>query len=78
MLAGQTSNVIIVSPAGKAHRRNCHHLSDSVICAPKFGWVADHAPDLWARISESQPLRAKEGNTDRVATHRCQTCDAAS
>ncbi|BCK67389.1 hypothetical protein Srufu_013420 [Streptomyces libani subsp. rufus] len=65
-------------PAGNAHLPGCDHLSDSEISAPKFGWVASPDSDshTWSRISESEPLRATQGNTDRVATRRCQTCDA--
>lgn len=72
---GQLPHAIIVSPAGNAHLPGCNHLSDSEIAGPKFGWVAGLDPDAWSRISESQPLRATEGNTGRVATRRCLTCD---
>lgn len=74
----EASSAIIVSPAGNAHLPGCDHLSDSEISPPKFGWVASPDPHTWSRISESEPLRATQGNTDRVAIRRCQTCDARS
>ncbi|MEV0262984.1 hypothetical protein AB0I49_16815 [Streptomyces sp. NPDC050617] len=75
-LRGQAPDAIIVSPAGNAHLPGCFHLSDSEISGPKFGWVVGPGPGAWSRISESHPLRATEGNADRVAVRRCLTCDA--
>ncbi|WP_352231637.1 hypothetical protein [Nocardiopsis sp. ATB16-24] len=51
------------------------HQSDSEIAAPAWGWINDPDPLLWRRLNESSPARATKGNTKRVATRRCQSCD---
>ncbi|WP_150241202.1 hypothetical protein [Nocardiopsis quinghaiensis] len=66
---------ILVSPRGVAHRPGCLHQSDSEIQAPLWGWIADPDPQLWRRINESSPARATHGNTEQIATRRCQSCD---
>ncbi|MFJ4826088.1 hypothetical protein ACIP5L_22740 [Streptomyces bacillaris] len=72
--AGWPRNAIIISEAGNAHYPGCNHLSDSEIRAPKFGWVTDPAPNAWRLIAEERPLHATQGNVDRIAVRRCQTC----
>ena len=67
---------ILISPRGIAHRPGCMHQSDSEITAPAWGWINDPDPLLWRRLNESSPARATKGNTKRVATRRCQSCDA--
>nr|WP_285730400.1 hypothetical protein [Nocardiopsis sp. ATB16-24] len=66
---------ILISPRGIAHRPGCMHQSDSEIAAPAWGWINDPDPLLWRRLNESSPARATKGNTKRVATRRCQSCD---
>ncbi|GAA2621549.1 hypothetical protein Stube_04790 [Streptomyces tubercidicus] len=67
---------IIVHDSGKAHLPGCAHLSDSRIQAPKFGWVTASASGTWRRLSESNPLKVTEGNTELAGISRCRTCDA--
>ncbi|MFV2197696.1 hypothetical protein [Nocardiopsis sp. LOL_012] len=66
---------ILVSPRGVAHRPGCLHQSESEIQAPLWGWIADPEPGLWRRLGEGSPAQATHGNTERVATRRCQSCD---
>lgn len=70
------NGTILVSPRGVAHRPGCLHQSDSEIQAPLWGWISNPEPQLWRRISEGSPTRATHGNTERVATRRCQSCDS--
>ena len=51
------------------------HQSDSEIEAPTWGWINDPDPLLWRRLNESSPAHATKGNTKRVATRRCRSCD---
>jgi hypothetical protein len=67
---------ILISPRGVAHRPGCLHQSDSEIKAPLWGWIPEPDPQLWRRLSEGSPARATHGNTERVATRRCQSCDS--
>ncbi|MFB7460963.1 hypothetical protein [Streptomyces sp. NPDC056188] len=68
-------DAILISPAGCAHLPGaCDHLTESLIKAPNWGWIPDPAPGLWNRLSESAPVIATAGNTDRRATRRCSTC----
>lgn len=69
------SNTVFVSPRDVAHRPGCMHQSESEIEAPSWGWILAPDPQLWHRISEGSPARATHGNTERVATRRCQSCD---
>lgn len=66
---------ILISPRGVAHRPGCPHQSDSEIKAPLWGWIPEPDPQLWRRLGGSSPARATHGNTERVATRRCQSCD---
>ncbi|MFF4531391.1 hypothetical protein ACFY1P_19215 [Streptomyces sp. NPDC001407] len=70
-------NTILISPTQYAHIPGCTHLSESEIKAPRWGWTTV-ATGTWSRISSSQPVRATAGNTDRVATRRCQTCNESA
>jgi hypothetical protein len=69
------AGAILISPRGIAHRPGCMHQSDSEVKAPKWGWITDPDPELWRRLSEGSPARATHGNTERIATLRCQSCD---
>ncbi|SIO87763.1 hypothetical protein BQ8420_17340 [Nocardiopsis sp. JB363] len=40
-----------------------------------WGWINDPDPLLWRRLGESTPAQATKGNTKRVATRRCRSCD---
>ncbi|WP_234401976.1 hypothetical protein [Thermobifida halotolerans] len=73
---GFLSTSILISPRRYAHRPHCGHLSVPDIAPPVWGWITDPDPHLWRRISEEHPVRATEGNTERLATRRCQDCDA--
>ncbi|USY22495.1 hypothetical protein NE857_13300 [Nocardiopsis exhalans] len=70
------NGTILISPRGIAHRPGCMHQSDSEIKAPLWGWITAPDPQLWRRLSAGSPARATHGNTERVATRRCQSCDA--
>ncbi|WP_435108572.1 hypothetical protein [Nocardiopsis synnemataformans] len=67
---------ILISPRGVAHRPGCLHQSDSEIKAPLWGWIPEPDPQLWRRLGGGSPARATHGNTERVATRRCQSCDS--
>ncbi|OOC54255.1 MULTISPECIES: hypothetical protein [Nocardiopsis] len=67
---------ILISPRGVAHRPGCLHQSESEVKAPLWGWITDPDPRLWRRLSAGSPARATHGNTERVATRRCRSCDA--
>ncbi|MBB6120174.1 hypothetical protein [Nocardiopsis algeriensis] len=69
------AGTILVSPRGVAHRPGCLHQSESEVKAPQWGWITDPDPQLWRRLGEGSPARATHGNTERVATRRCQSCD---
>nr|WP_330156294.1 hypothetical protein [Nocardiopsis umidischolae] len=51
------------------------HQNDNEVTAPQWGWIPEPDPQLWRRISEGNPAQATHGNTARVATRRCQSCD---
>ncbi|WP_160050537.1 hypothetical protein [Nocardiopsis sp. FR4] len=69
------TGTLLISPRGVAHRPGCPHQSDSEIKAPLWGWIPDADPRLWRRLGENSPARATHGNTERLATRRCQSCD---
>lgn len=69
------AGTILVSPRGVAHRPGCLHQSESEVKAPQWGWITDPDPQLWRRLGEGSPARSTHGNTERVATRRCQSCD---
>jgi len=69
------SGAILVSPRGVAHRPGCMHQNDNEVTAPLWGWIPEPDPQLWRRISKGTPAQATHGNTKRVATRRCQSCD---
>ncbi|MFD6949084.1 hypothetical protein A6A08_06920 [Nocardiopsis sp. TSRI0078] len=69
------AGTLLISPRGVAHRPGCLHQSDSEIKAPLWGWIPDADPQLWRRLGESSPARATHGNTERLATRRCRSCD---
>ena len=68
-------DTILISPRGLAHRPGCVHQSDSEVDAPSWGWILHPEPQLWRRLDTSSPVRATHGNTERVATRRCRSCD---
>ncbi|MEW1902105.1 hypothetical protein [Streptomyces sp. NPDC086147] len=67
---------IIIHPSGKAHLPGCGHIEPADVRAPRYGWVAAPSPGAWRRLASSHPLRATEGNVERVAVSRCESCDA--
>ena len=69
------NDAILISPRGVAHRPGCMHQSESEVKAPRWGWILAPDPQLWRRLGESSPARATHGNTERIATRRCQSCD---
>ncbi|WP_369380500.1 hypothetical protein [Streptomyces sp. cg36] len=76
-LPHNAKHAIIISPHGSAHLVGCDHLCDSVISAPKFGWVSKPAPGQWDTISADQPLSATTG-ADITAARRCKTCQSGA
>jgi hypothetical protein len=69
------SDTILVHQSGTAHQPGaCGHLSESKIEPPVWGWITEPGPYLWHQLSEAKPAKATGGNTDLVATHRCQPC----
>ncbi|MFF8771948.1 hypothetical protein [Kitasatospora sp. NPDC015120] len=73
---GWPPSTIIVHGSGKAHLPGCMHIVPADVRPPVYGWVTDPAPGAWRRLSDSSPLRATGGNTERLAVSRCQSCDA--
>ncbi|MEU1424687.1 hypothetical protein [Kitasatospora sp. NPDC005751] len=67
-----TGATAIVSPTGYAHLPGCFHLTESVLAAPRYGWVTE--PVSGHHVTRAQPLRATAGNRDRIATKSCPTC----
>ncbi|MFB9348590.1 hypothetical protein ACFFUA_14150 [Streptomyces heliomycini] len=67
---------IIIHASGKAHLPGCTHIVPADIRPPRYGWVLTPSPGAWRRLAPSSPLRATEGNTERAAVSRCESCDA--
>ncbi|MFD7716842.1 hypothetical protein [Streptomyces sp. NPDC059814] len=67
---------IIVHASGKAHVPGCGHIVPADIRPPVYGWVLTPSPGAWRRLAPSSPLRATQGNVERAAVSRCESCDA--
>ncbi|MFD7700327.1 hypothetical protein [Streptomyces caelestis] len=67
---------IIIHASGKAHLPGCTHIVPADIRPPRYGWVLAPSPGAWRRLAPSSPLRATQGNTERAAVSRCESCDA--
>ncbi|WP_250302517.1 hypothetical protein [Streptomyces sp. A 4/2] len=67
---------IIVHASGKAHLPGCTHIEPADIRPPRYGWVITPSPGAWRRLAPSHPLRATQGNLERAAVSRCESCDA--
>ncbi len=67
---------IIIHASGKAHLPGCTHIVPADIQPPRYGWVPAPSPGAWRRLAPSNPLRATQGNAERVAMSRCESCDA--
>ncbi|MEU3962211.1 hypothetical protein AB0F42_20755 [Streptomyces buecherae] len=74
--AGWPAASIIVHASGKAHLPGCPHIDPADIRPPVYGWVPAPSPGAWRRLAPSHPLRAVQGNTERTAVSRCESCDA--
>lgn len=68
---------IIIHASGKAHLPGCTHIVPADIRPPVYGWVPAPSPGAWRRLAPSSPLHATQGNVERMAVSRCQSCDAA-
>lgn len=72
----QVPDTILISPTGYAHVSDeCMHLTKEYVKAPRWGMIPNPPPGLWDSLSGSNPARATEGNTERVAVKRCTFCD---
>ncbi|WP_405544305.1 hypothetical protein OG590_17980 [Streptomyces goshikiensis] len=73
---GWPAAAIIIHASGKAHLPGCMHIVPADIRPPRYGWVPTPSPGAWRRLAPSSPLRATQGNTERAAMSRCESCDA--
>ncbi|WP_438491840.1 hypothetical protein [Streptomyces asiaticus] len=67
---------ILISPTQYAHLPGCGHLTESLVKAPRWGWIPDPPAGLWDRLGAGYPAIATAGNTDRRAVRRCESCEA--